>query len=150
MTVATGDEVQTITINATSGTFTLTYAGQTTSALAFDAAAATVQTALRALSTIGSGNCTVTGSAGGPYTVTFTGTLADTDTSAITSDATSLAGGTHTATVVQTTAGNPSATEIVYVDDSVASGRISNKEVRIGQVPPSGHARVSSNDYYRS
>lgn len=51
------------------GTFTLTFAGQTTSGIAYNAAASAVQSALEALSTVGSGNATVTGSAGGPYTV---------------------------------------------------------------------------------
>lgn len=61
-----------VTLGAqTSGTFTLTLGGQTTTALAYNATAATVQTAMQALSTVGTGNCTVTGSAGGPYTVTF-------------------------------------------------------------------------------
>lgn len=61
----------TVTIGGspTGGTFTLTYAGQTTSGIAYNAAASAVQSALEALSTIGSGNATVTGSAGGPYTV---------------------------------------------------------------------------------
>jgi len=72
------DEVQTVTIGGspTGGTFTLTFIGQTTSAIAYNASAATVQTALQALSTIGTGNATVAGSAGGPYTVTFAGLLA--------------------------------------------------------------------------
>jgi HK97 family phage major capsid protein len=62
------NEVQTVTItgSATGGTFTLTFRGATTSGLAYNAAAATVQTALQGLSTIGSGNATVSGSAGGP------------------------------------------------------------------------------------
>ncbi|MCM6778030.1 hypothetical protein NDR87_30955 [Nocardia sp. CDC159] len=61
----------TVTIGGspTGGTWTLTYAGQTTSGIAYNAAAAAVQSALEALSTIGSGNATVTGSSGGPYTV---------------------------------------------------------------------------------
>lgn len=61
----------TVTIGGspTGGTFTLTYAGQTTAGIAYNAAASAVQSALEALSTIGSGNATVTGSSGGPYTV---------------------------------------------------------------------------------
>ena len=52
----------------TGGTFTLPYFGQTTAATAYNASAATVTTNLEALSTIGTGNITVTGSAGGPWT----------------------------------------------------------------------------------
>lgn len=59
-----------------SGTFTISYLGQTTSGIAYNAAAATVQTAIQGLSTVGAGNATVAGSAGGPYTVTFAGALA--------------------------------------------------------------------------
>jgi hypothetical protein len=74
----------TITGTPTGGTFTLTFAGQTTSGIAYNAAAAAVQTALAALSTVGVGNVTVSGSAGGPYTISFsnvTGTLTASGTS---------------------------------------------------------------------
>jgi len=67
------NDSQIVTINGTptGGTFTLTVGGQTTSGIAYNAAASAVQSALVALSTVGTGNATVTGSAGGPYTVTF-------------------------------------------------------------------------------
>lgn len=53
----TVDEVQTVTINGapTGGTFTLTFSGQTTAAIPFNATALQVQAALLALSTIGTG-----------------------------------------------------------------------------------------------
>jgi hypothetical protein len=65
-----GNRVQVVTINGTptGGTFTISYGGQTTSALAYNAAAATVQTAIRLLN--GLSAATVTGSAGGPFTIT--------------------------------------------------------------------------------
>lgn len=58
-------EVQTLKPDnsATAGTWTLTYLGETTSGLAYDATAATVQTALEALSNIDSGDVTVSGDA---------------------------------------------------------------------------------------
>lgn len=84
--------------SATGGTFTLTYKGQTTSALAYNASAATVQTALQALSTIGSGNATVSGSAGGPYTITMGGTL-DLDALAKMTATSSLTGSSPTIAV---------------------------------------------------
>lgn len=67
-----GHRVQTVTITGTptGGTFTLTGGGQTTGTIAFNATAATVQTAVRTLG----GNfsaATVSGSTGGPYTVTL-------------------------------------------------------------------------------
>jgi hypothetical protein len=66
-------EVQTVTVTGTptGGTFTLTYDGQTTAAIAYNATAAVVQSALRALSNMPESGVSVTGSAGGPYTVTF-------------------------------------------------------------------------------
>lgn len=65
-----GNRVQVVTINGTptGGTFTISYGGQTTSALAYNAASSTVQTALRLLT--GLGAATVSGSAGGPFTIT--------------------------------------------------------------------------------
>lgn len=83
------------------GNFTLTFKGQTTANIAYNAAASAVQTALIALSTIGAGNVTVSGSAGGPYTVTFTGTLAGDSTDALTGSGASLTGGTFLITSAQ-------------------------------------------------
>ncbi len=79
------DNQQTVTLGAqSSGTFTLTYKGQTTAAIAYNATSAAVQTALRLLSTIPA-TTTVTGAAGGPYLIVFspTDTLAQ-DTTPIT------------------------------------------------------------------
>ena len=70
--------VHLVTVTATGGTFTLTFNAATTTAIAEAATAATVQAALVALASVGASNVTVTGSAGGPFTVTFTGTLANT------------------------------------------------------------------------
>jgi P22 coat protein - gene protein 5 len=69
--------VPTVTINLgtqSSGTFTVSYAGQTTPTQAYNVAAATLQTAIQALSTVGSGNATVSGT--GPYVITFASALA--------------------------------------------------------------------------
>jgi len=99
------NEVQTVTITGepTGGDFTLTYSGQTTAAIAFDATAATVQTRLRALSTIGGSNVNVTGNAGGPYTVTFVGALGNTNVAQISATATGLTGGTTPGVTTATT-----------------------------------------------
>ena len=71
----TSDE-QTVTLGGapTGGTFVLTFAGQTTAPIAYDAPAhgpGSIEEALEALSTIGSGtsNVTVSGPDGGPYTI---------------------------------------------------------------------------------
>ncbi len=90
------DEVQTITVTGspTGGTFVLRFGGQNTSAIAYNASAATVQSALQALSSIGSGNALVTGANGGPWTVEFVGTLGFASQSLITLQTNSLTGGT--------------------------------------------------------
>lgn len=69
--IAAVPEVQTVTITGapTGGTFTLTYSGQTTATVPFNAVGTTVQTALNNLSNLD--GVTVAGGAGGPYTVTF-------------------------------------------------------------------------------
>jgi hypothetical protein len=71
------DAVQTVTVTGSpaGGTFTLTFGGNTTTGIAYNAAASAVQTALQALASIGAGNALVTGSVGGPYTVEFAATL---------------------------------------------------------------------------
>jgi hypothetical protein len=73
------DHVYTITLSGspTSGAFRLKVNGQETGDIAFDAAATAVEAALELLSTIGTGNVAVTGSAGGPYTATLAGLLQD-------------------------------------------------------------------------
>ena len=64
--------VYTVTLGSPSaGTFTLTYKGNTTSTIAYNAAASAVKSALVALDDgYGTSDWTVTGSDGGPYTVT--------------------------------------------------------------------------------
>lgn len=61
------------TVTVTAGHFKLAVDGVETDAIAFDAAAADVQTALEAA--VGAGNVAVSGDAGGPWTVDFTGAL---------------------------------------------------------------------------
>lgn len=99
------NEVQTVTITGgpTGGTFTLTYAGQTTGTIAFDATAATVKAALQALSTVGAGNVSVAGASGGPWTVTFQGDLSGTDVAALTASGAGLTGGSSPAVAIATT-----------------------------------------------
>jgi trimeric autotransporter adhesin len=88
------NEIQVITLGGspTGGTFTLTYSGQTTGNIAYNADAATVDAALEALSNIGAGDVGVTGSAGGPWTVEFTGALAATDVALLTASSANLVG----------------------------------------------------------
>jgi len=67
-----GDTVQTVTVNGTptGGTFKLAIQNAQTATIAYNATAATVQTAINAILPTAAA-AAVTGSAGGPYTVTF-------------------------------------------------------------------------------
>jgi hypothetical protein len=98
------DNLQVVTIagGATGGTFTLSYKGQTTANITYSAAltSATVNTAFQLLSTVGS-NGVVTGSAGGPYTFTFSGPLVG-DMSPVGITNVALTGGTPTVASVAT------------------------------------------------
>lgn len=91
------DEVQTLSlpVTPTGGDFTLTYAGQTTAAIAWNAAASAVQSALEALSNIAVGDVICTGGAlpGTPVVITFAANLGDQDIALITGDGTNLTGG---------------------------------------------------------
>ncbi|MFE4915813.1 hypothetical protein ACFRCX_30375 [Streptomyces sp. NPDC056652] len=108
---AVTNEVQTATVTGgpTGGTFTLTYSGQTTAAIAYNATAATVQAALIALSNLAPGDVVVTGAAGGPYTLTFGGTLLGDNVASLTATA-SLTGGTTPGVTMATTTAGGSAT----------------------------------------
>ncbi|MGW1468561.1 hypothetical protein ACWCPT_29970 [Streptomyces sp. NPDC002308] len=104
---AVTNEVQTATITGapTGGTFTLTYNGQTTAAIAYNATAATVQAALIALSNLAPGDVVVTGNASGPYTLTFGGTLLGDNVVSLTATASLTGGTTPGVTMATTTAG---------------------------------------------
>ena len=98
-----GHRVQTVTITGspTGGTFTLTGNGATTGTIAFNAASSTVQTAVRTLGGDFSA-ATVTGSAGGPYTVTLNAGAAGPSPLALGTN--SLTGGTSPSVTVAATA----------------------------------------------
>jgi hypothetical protein len=70
-----GQQLVTLTGLQSGDTWALVYEGAQTATFVHSATATTVQTALRAIPAIGQ-NVTVTGRPGGPYTVTFAGTLA--------------------------------------------------------------------------
>ncbi len=97
------DTVQSVTITGapTGGTFTLSYGGFTTASIAYNATAATAQSSLAALTSIGSGNVAVTGGTGGPYAVRFIGTLAGASRTTMTA-ASSFTGGTSPSVSVVT------------------------------------------------
>jgi PKD repeat protein len=102
------DEQQTVRVaNATGGTFTLTFNGQTTAPLAFNATAAQVDAALEALSTVGANNIQTSGgplnavnaqNQPTPVNVFFRRALAGTDQPQITANGAGLTGNSPTVT----------------------------------------------------
>lgn len=88
------------------GTFKLTFGAVQTGAIEYNAAAADVQAALEALSTIGAGNVVCAGGpmVAAPVTVTFQGALGSQDVGDVTVDNTLITGG-GTITVAVTTPG---------------------------------------------
>lgn len=139
------DEIQTLTVDATGGTYTLSFGGYTTAPLAYNASASTIQTALQGLTSIGSGNVSVTqlsvvghvllsdgtsrvlladGSSivdlagtpdGNVYTITFQGALANTAEDLITAASSLTAGGAGTVTVVELIPGSGLGDEVQQV-----------------------------------
>lgn len=85
------NEVQKITVaNAEGGTFTLTFNGETTAAIAYNAAAGTVADALAALNDIDAEDFSVAGTLAAGLSITFEGQWASQNVPAITADATNL------------------------------------------------------------
>lgn len=108
------NEIQQIQFDGspTGGTFTLTFSGQTTAGVAYNATAANVQSALEALAPVGAGNLAVVGAAGGPWQVEFIGALAKINHPSITGDGSSLIASVKTISVLTVQDGGGNDTEI--------------------------------------
>jgi len=109
---ATTNEVQTVNLVGGTGNFTLTFTdpygrSATTGTLSDASTGATVQTALRLLSNIGGDNVSVSGPAGGPFVITFSGLFAGLNVPILVFNIVTFTGGP--ATVVETTAGGMTA-----------------------------------------
>jgi len=89
------DEVQQAYNNATAGTFTLTFSGQTTADIAYNASAAIVESSLEALSNITDVTVTGVGTSGDPWVVTFVNPGKQ-NVAEMTADDSNLTGGTST------------------------------------------------------
>ncbi|MFD3516345.1 hypothetical protein [Streptomyces sp. NPDC058657] len=107
-------EVQTVTVTGTptGGTYTLTFSGQTTAAIPYNATAAQVKAALEALSNIAPGDVTVTG---GPHpgtamSVAFAGAYLGEDVAAMTASGASLTGGSTPGVTIGTSTAGGAAT----------------------------------------
>lgn len=120
-------DVQTITVSGTptGGSFRLSFMGQTTAAIAYNAAAAAVQAALEALTTIGTGGVVCSGGAfpGTPVVVTFAGDLVNRWQPLVTLYSNSLTGGSSpTATIAHTTPGGAAGGMWRAYDDAQSDG----------------------------
>ena len=114
---STNDEVQTVTLaNEDDGVLRLAFHGETTAEIDFDATAAEVETALEDLN--GIDNVTVTGSAGGPWTVTFVGTHSGVDQPRMNGDAATLLSGTEVRDISYT---YDAASQLTAVSDADSS-----------------------------
>lgn len=117
------NEVQTLAITGTvsSGTFTITFNGETTAAIDFDATASEIQTALLAIYGLETGDVLVTGGPAGTADVIFTfgGYYAGEDVSLMVVDSTNLVGG-GSYDIVETTPGD----DVVYDVPQVVAGAI--------------------------
>jgi hypothetical protein len=104
------NEEQTLTLTGVpdGGSFTITFGGQTTAAIAFDATAAEVEAALELLSSIGAGNVSCSGGPlpGTAVVIEFIGDLAQQSLALATADGGNLTGGTTPdAAIAETTDG---------------------------------------------
>lgn len=108
-------EVQKVTVSG-ADPFTLTLNSSPTDAIAHDAAAADVQSALEGI--VGVGKVTVTGAAGGPYTVAFDASLGDVTQMSATG-----------ATVSTTTAGKVAHYPNGYIPSGMVLGKITDSDL---------------------
>lgn len=133
LSTTSASEVQTVTLSGSpsGGTFTLSFMGQTTATIAYNAAAAAVQSALQALSTVGAGNATVAGT--GPWTVTFAGSLANQGVDLLVANGALLTGGTTpSVAVARTTPGKTGwkSPGLISEDGAAQDVKENSKEIR--------------------
>jgi len=124
------DERQLVTVDATAGNFTLGFIGtianpiatQTTANISESATAAIVQTELEALAAILPGDVLVSGAAGGPWTVRFTGQYAKQNIGLLVGTDVDLTGGGDTIVVTTPLPGGVTSTLTVTPSFLTATG----------------------------
>lgn len=123
--LAGANEVQTLHIeDGWGGTFTITYDGETTAPIDFDASATDVEQAIADLDNVTPGDIRVSKAgttADHTYTLAFSGEFARTDVAEITADATELASSAVVETVTEGDA-DPATNEVQTVTVSAAGG----------------------------
>ena len=114
--------------NVTGGTFKITFDGQQTGSIAYNASSATVQTALVALSNIAPGDVTVSDITDG-WQVDFAGAYAGTDVPEMTIDSSSLTGGSAAVNEKQSLALGYAASTVTFklkrTDTNASTGDLS-------------------------
>jgi DNA-binding beta-propeller fold protein YncE len=155
--VATGvgreaaDAEQLVTlVGASGGTFTLSFEGQPTTPLAYDASAGEVEGALEAVSTIGRGNVRVREPAPGSFSVAFQGALKEKRVPQLTADASDLTPVGSKVEVSTTTEGTPLIVEVISkfgpdgepIESWGEEGRLNGSGASEGPFPPTAGIAV--------
>lgn len=110
--------VQSVTVAATGGGFTLAFKGEACGEIPFNATAAEVQAALEGIPGLGAGQVAVSGQPGGPWSVEFTGARAGQAVPELSANSGNLTGPEPGAVVATTTPG------ISLFDDRAATAPI--------------------------
>jgi hypothetical protein len=144
------DEVQEVTVAATGGTFTLSFGGQETAPIPFEAPAGTVQAALQALPSIGARNLTVTGGRGDatgtkPYVLAFTEALGGRAIGEVSTNSEQLGGGTAT-DKVKTPGAESGAIEINVYNTGAHPSTGGKGAVTVTDVLPAGVLATEAGD----
>jgi hypothetical protein len=95
----TVNEVQLLSVTASGGGFTLSFQGESSGEVPFNATAGEVQAALEALPDVGSGAVAVSGAEGGPWRIEFTGALSGSNVAELQVEGAGLTGPEPSATV---------------------------------------------------
>lgn len=109
------------------GTFKLTFEGQQTGTIAYNASTTVLKEKLEALTNIGESEVAVTGTPGA-WTVTFAGTLAKKNLAEMTIDAASVTGTVTEADVVTTTEGGQKIAGILFDTVEFADATVASDE----------------------
>lgn len=128
------NEVQSLEVaSATGGTFKLTFGGQQTAAIAYNATAAVVQAALLALANLAPGDVAGAGGALGaaPVTLTFGGAYAGRNVGQIVVDGSALVGAGAAAVITTSTQGSPAGTTTFLANVHEVQGKFTTNKVEI-------------------
>ena len=140
------NEVQTVTITGTptGGTFQLTFDGETTSGIAYNANSAAVQTALLALNAFDTNDVTVGGGPGPgtPYTVTFGGKYAARNVDQMTTVSALTGGSTPAVAVTTTTPGVAPASTVGLTGLTLATSYLFRLASKVGTTTSAYSAAV--------